>query len=72
MVPPRVADLVEDGRTVGFSLVQTYWNELWPQPCNYSYAQAYHFYRDGRFRPVATSVGPVSYTHLTLPTSDLV
>lgn len=57
VVPPRVADLVEEGRTVGFSLVQTYWNELWPQPCNYSYAQAYHFYRDGRFRPVATSVG---------------
>lgn len=57
VVPPRVVDLVENGRTVGFSLIQTYWNELWPQPCNYSYEQAYHFYRDGRFRPVATSLG---------------
>lgn len=55
--PPKVEDLVEDGRVVGFSLVQDYWNELWPQPCNYSYQQAYHFYRDGRFRPVATSLG---------------
>lgn len=55
--PPRVVDLVEGSRVVGFSLVQTYWNELWPQPCNYSYQQAYDFYRDGRFRPVATSLG---------------
>src|SRR5262249_6478866 len=29
----------------------------WPQPCNYYYEQMYAFYRDGRFRPAAASVG---------------
>lgn len=55
--PPKVLDLVEDGQVVGFKLVQGYWNELWPLPCNYSYEQSFLFFRDGRFRPLATSLG---------------
>ncbi len=55
--PPRVEPLLEEGRTVGFRLVQGYWNELWPLPCNYSYEQSFLFYDDGRFRPLATSLG---------------
>ncbi len=55
--PPRVEDLVEDGALVGFVLVQDFWSELWPRPCNYYYQQRYEFYQDGRFRPIASSLG---------------
>jgi hypothetical protein len=55
--PPVVEDLIVAGETVGFALVQDFWSELWPLPCNYRYEQRYEFYDDGRFRPIVTSIG---------------
>jgi hypothetical protein len=55
--PPRLADLSANGEAVGFTLTQNYWSEFWPQPCNYNYEQTYEFYRDGRFRVKAASLG---------------
>lgn len=55
--PPTVEDILVDGAVVGFALVQEFWSELWPLPCNYRYQQRYEFYQDGRFRPVVTSIG---------------
>ncbi|MBX3083118.1 MAG: hypothetical protein KF716_15915 [Anaerolineae bacterium] len=55
--PPTVENIVENGEVVGFRLKQDFWSELWPQACNYFYAQRYEFYRDGRFRPIASNVG---------------
>lgn len=55
--PPRVEDIKKDGKTIGFALVQAYWSEGWPTPCNYHYIQRNEFYADGRFRPMAASVG---------------
>jgi hypothetical protein len=55
--PPRVEDISENGNVVGFALIQTFWSEGWPTPCNYYYIQRNEFYRDGRFRPMAASVG---------------
>jgi hypothetical protein len=57
VTPPRVEDITEGGEVVGFALIQDFWSELWPQPCNYYYRQSYEFYQDGRFRPVVASVG---------------
>jgi hypothetical protein len=55
--PPRVEDIVVGGAVTGFALVQEFWSEQWPLPCNYYYEQRYEFYNDGRFRPVAMNVG---------------
>ena len=55
--PPRVEDIAKDGKNIGFALVQHYWSEGWPTPCNYHYIQRNEFYNDGRFRPMAASVG---------------
>ena len=55
--PPKVEDIVDGGQTVGFALIQDFWSELWPNPCNYYYEQRYEFYEDGRFRPVVTNMG---------------
>ncbi len=55
--PPVIEDILSNGQLVGFALIQDFWSELWPQPCNYFYEQRYEFYLDGRFRPVATNVG---------------
>jgi hypothetical protein len=41
----------------GFAVRQKYWSEGWPTPCNYSYEQAFEFYRDGRFRAAVASLG---------------
>ncbi len=41
----------------GFSLVQKYYSDGYPTPCNYSYEQRFDFYDDGRFRVVAASLG---------------
>jgi hypothetical protein len=54
---PKVAELVKNGQTVGFSLQQKYISEGYPQPCNYSYLQSYEFYNDGSFRPAVASLG---------------
>jgi hypothetical protein len=55
--PPRVEEIAKDGKAIGFALVQHYWSEGWPTPCNYHYIQRNEFYNDGRFRPMAASVG---------------
>lgn len=55
--PPKVMDMFEDGKKVGFVLEQNFYSEGWPHPCNYNYQQRYEFYDDGRFRPVAASLG---------------
>jgi hypothetical protein len=55
--PPKVDALSEGGKTIGFRLIQTYWNEQWPQVCNYNYEQSYDFYFDGKFRINGTNLG---------------
>ncbi|MCA0453552.1 MAG: hypothetical protein LCI00_06230 [Chloroflexi bacterium] len=55
--PPQVEDITENGEIVGFSLTQDFWSDLWPLPCNYYYEQRFEFYKDGRFRPVVSSLG---------------
>jgi hypothetical protein len=55
--PPKVAALKENNTVVGFVLEQTFKSEQWPNPCNYNYVQRYEFYKDGRFRVTAASLG---------------
>lgn len=55
--PPLVKELIENGDTLGFSLVQKYHSDDWPVPCSYNYEQQFHFYRDGSFRPAVGSLG---------------
>lgn len=54
---PKVSDLIENGKTTGFVLEQSYQSEQWPRPCNYNYVQRYEFYNDGRFRTAMASLG---------------
>lgn len=54
---PRISDLMENGKKIGFVLEQTFQSEQWPQACNYNYLQRYEFYNDGRFRPIVASLG---------------
>jgi hypothetical protein len=54
---PRISQLLEGDRAVGFVLEQEYQSEQWPRPCNYNYVQRYEFYKDGRFRIAAASLG---------------
>lgn len=51
-VEPKVADIKD-----GFSLIQKYYSDGYPTPCNYSYEQRFDFYNDGRFRVVVASLG---------------
>ncbi len=51
-VEPQVAEIPG-----GFSLIQRYYSDGYPAPCNYSYEQRFDFYADGRFRVVAASLG---------------
>jgi hypothetical protein len=55
--PPSVTALTENNALVGFVLEQTFKSEQWPSPCNYNYLQRYTFYKDGRFRVAAASLG---------------
>lgn len=55
--PPQVAEIIEADTVAGFMLEQKFFSELWPGPCNYSYAQRYFFYTDGRFRMSCASIG---------------
>jgi len=55
--PPKIAELKENNVVVGFMLEQTFKSEQWPSPCNYNYVQRYVFYKDGRFRVSAASLG---------------
>jgi hypothetical protein len=56
--PPKVMQIKDDaGSFVGFALEQVFKSELWPSPCNYNYRQRFEFYKDGRFRVAAASIG---------------
>ena len=56
--PPLVEELKDNNNaTVGFVLEQVFKSEQWPLPCNYNYRQRYEFYKDGRFRVAAASIG---------------
>lgn len=55
--PPSVKPILENNNVIGFALEQTFKSEQWPNPCNYNYLQRYEFYKDGRFRVAAASLG---------------
>ncbi|MBK8088379.1 MAG: hypothetical protein IPK31_10760 [Chitinophagaceae bacterium] len=55
--PPEISDLIEDGKKIGFVLVQNFSSERWPQPCNYKYQQRYEFFDDGSFRVAVANIG---------------
>jgi hypothetical protein len=50
--PPEIVAMDD-----GFELVQGYWSDGWPTPCNYNYQQRFQFYNDGSFRPIVSSLG---------------
>ncbi|MGG9972814.1 hypothetical protein ACQ33O_13560 [Ferruginibacter sp. SUN002] len=55
---PKVAVLKNTKNEIeGFVLEQTFKSEGWPGPCNYDYKQRFEFYKDGRFRVSAASLG---------------
>jgi hypothetical protein len=54
---PRIIDLMENGKVIGFVLEQKFQSEGWPRACNYNYLQRYEFYNDGKFRMTAASIG---------------
>lgn len=56
--PPKIATLKDDNNVVvGFTLEQTFQSDGWPTACNYNYKQRFEFYKDGRFRVAAASLG---------------
>ena len=56
--PPKILEIKDDaGNTSGFALEQAFRSEQWPTPCNYNYRQRFEFYKDGRFRVAAASIG---------------
>jgi len=55
--PPVVKPITENNAVIGFALEQSFKSEQWPNPCNYNYLQRYEFYKDGRFRMAAASLG---------------
>lgn len=55
---PKVMQLKDDNNNItGFAIEQVFRSELWPTPCNYNYRQRFEFYKDGRFRVAAASIG---------------
>ncbi len=55
---PRILSLKDDNNVeTGFVLEQVFKSEQWPKPCNYNYRQRFEFYKDGRFRIAAASIG---------------
>ncbi len=54
---PQVLDLMQDGKRIGFELVQDFFSEFWPLPCNYYYQQRFQFHDDGSFRLIAANLG---------------
>lgn len=54
---PRVSDIIDNGKTIGFALEQNFSSEQWPLPCNYNYLQRFEFYNNGRFRAAGASLG---------------
>lgn len=57
MEPPTIEPILEADEITGFALIQGFKSEGWPLACNYYYEQRYEFYKDGRFRPVASNLG---------------
>jgi hypothetical protein len=56
--PPKNLEIKNDaGEIIGFALEQVFKSELWPSPCNYNYRQRFEFYKDGKFRVAAASIG---------------
>ena len=56
--PPKIMEIKDDaGNLNGFALEQVFRSEQWPTPCNYNYRQRFEFYKDGRFRVAAASIG---------------
>ena len=56
--PPKIMEIKDDaGNFTGFALEQIFKSEQWPSPCNYNYHQRFEFYKDGRFRVAAASIG---------------
>ncbi len=56
--PPKIMEIKDDaGNLTGFALEQVFRSEQWPTPCNYNYRQRFEFYKDGRFRVAAASIG---------------
>ncbi len=56
--PPKILSLKDDNNIeTGFVLEQVFKSEQWPKPCNYNYRQRFEFYKDGRFRVAAASIG---------------
>ncbi|CAA6813487.1 MAG: Unknown protein [uncultured Sulfurovum sp.] len=54
---PRVFPLKQEGKKVGFYLLQDYRNPKWPMACNYRYENRFEFYNDGSFRVVGVNIG---------------
>jgi hypothetical protein len=54
---PRVSDIMQNGKVIGFALEQNFSSEQWPRPCNYNYLQRFEFFLDGSFRPAVASLG---------------
>ena len=54
---PQVEDIVKNGETVGFALIQDFRSPVWPLACNYRYQNRYEFYKDGRFRVTGVNLG---------------
>lgn len=54
---PRVFPLMQEGKKVGFYLLQDYRNPKWPMACNYRYENRFEFYDDGSFRVVGVNIG---------------
>ncbi len=56
--PPKIAELRNEKNIItGFVLEQTFRSRYWPSPCNYNYCQRFEFYKDGKFRVAAASLG---------------
>lgn len=55
--PPKIAEIIKDNQSIGFSIEQFFRSDAWPSPCNYQYFQRYEFYNDGKFRVAAANIG---------------
>ena len=54
---PQIKPLMQDGKRVGFYILQDFRNPKWPMACNYRYQNKFEFYSDGSFRVVAMNLG---------------
>lgn len=54
---PQIKPLIQEGKKVGFYLLQDFRNPKWPMACNYRYENRFEFYDDGAFRVVGVNIG---------------